>query len=137
MGMRRQLRTVDRDDLQQFVNARSKEIGKRGRPVSPSTIKKELSTFRTLWRWARQLDFVTAEFPNDGVRFPRQPEKLPFSTWEQIERRIRRGIPEGHAEADYWDCLYLSKAELDDLLSDIEALSTYDFLYATRMQCCG
>ena len=129
IGRRRQLRTVERDDLQQFVNVRSKESGKRGHPVSPGTINKELSTFRTLWRWARQSKFVTADFPNEGLRFPRQRQKLPFSTWEQIELRIKRGIPEGHSEADYWDCLYLSKSELDELLSDLETLSTYEFLY--------
>lgn len=34
-----------------------------------------------------------------------------FRHW--IEQLIERGIPTGYTEADYWDCLYLSKEELN------------------------
>lgn len=129
IGSRRQLRTISRDDLQGYINARSSETGKRGRPVSSGTISKELSTFRTLWRWAKQSEYVTGDFPNQGLRFPRQQQKMPFLTWEQIEQRIRRGLPQGQDEADYWDCLYLGTSELDELLGDVKETAAYDFLH--------
>lgn len=129
IGKSRHLRTITRDDLQRFVNLRSSETGKRSRPVSPTTIKKELSTFRTLWRWARQSEFVASDFPNEGLRFPRQQRKMPFLTWTQIETRIKRGLPQEHLEADYWDCLYLNTSELRDLLADIKQFARYEFVY--------
>jgi integrase len=133
LGTRRQLSTVRRDDLQRYINVRSKEIGKRNKRVSAGTIRKEISTFRTLWGWARQSEFVDGSFPNSGLAFPRERQKLPFSTWDQIELRIRRGIPEGHTAADYWDCLYLNTDELDQLLDCIRQNSVYDFLHPMAM----
>ena len=129
LGARGQLRTVKRDDLQHYINERSKESGKRNRSVSPGTIKKELATFRTLWRWAVQSEYVSTVFPNEGLRYPRERQKLPFMTWDQIEQRIERGIPKGETEADYWDCVYLNASELGDLLEFIREASAYRFLY--------
>ena len=128
-GLRRHLQTIERADLQHYVNVRTAETGERQKPVSPGTIKKELSTFRTLWRWAREAQYVKTDFPNRGLRYPRQVQKMPFMTWDQIELRIKRGLPEGHTEADYWDCLYLDRDQLEELLSDIESLCDYRFLY--------
>ena len=54
---------------------------------------------------------------------------MPFATWEQIEQRIGRGIPAGYTEADYWDCLYLDKGQLAELLEFIRQKTAYDFLY--------
>ena len=125
----KQVRTLRRDDLQFYVNTRATERGKRNREVSPGTMKKELATFRTLWGWAQKSEFVTKPFPNDGLVFPRGRQKMPFATWDQIEQRIRRGVPAGSTEADYWDCLYLDRQQLDDLLEHIRKHAAYDFLY--------
>lgn len=125
----KQVRTIRRDDLQFYVNTRSTERGHRNREVSPGTIKKELATFRTLWGWARKSEFVVKPFPNDGLVFPRSRQKTPFSTWDQIEQRFRRGLPVGYTEADYWDCLYLDREQLSELLEYIRTRATYDFLY--------
>ncbi len=109
IGPKRQLQTIKRDDLQHYINVRSQATGKRGRFVSTGTIQKELSTLRTLWRWFKQSGLVTHDFPNQGLRYPRHRQKQPFLTWEQIQNRIARGIPEGQSDADYWDCLYLNR----------------------------
>ena len=129
LGGRKQLRSVTASDLQQYINTRSKETGKRKRPVSSATISKEIATFRTIWKWAKQAEFVGRDFPSQALRFPRQEEKLPFLTWEQIEQRIRRGIPDHLTENDYWDCLYLNTEELNQLLGEVEGLAQYEFLY--------
>ena len=129
IGDRRELRMIQRDDLQQYINERSIEIGKRGRPVSPTTIKKELSSLRTLWRWAYESELVNISIPDKGLRYPRDRQKFPFSTWDQIETRIRRGIPAGQTEPDLWDSLYLNTDELDELLHTVKVRAAYDFLY--------
>ena len=129
LGGRRQLQTIKRDDLQQYINTRSNESGKRGRSVSPTTIKKELSSLRTLWRWAHESKLVSLEIPDQGLRYPRDRQKFPFSTWEQISARIRRGVPSGQTEADLWDSLDLNSVELDDLLGVVRKHADYDFLY--------
>ena len=125
----KQLRFVCRDDLQHYINTRSTEHGKRNRDVSPGTIKKELATLRTLWGWAQKSDCVSKPFPSAGLVFPRSRQKMPFATWDQIEQRIGRGMPAGYTQADYWDCLYLDKEQLDGLLAFIQQHAAYDFLY--------
>lgn len=129
IGPRRWLRTLSRNDLQKYINSRSTKIGKRGKPVSTGTVRKELSTFRTLWRWGKQAELVAHDFPNEGLRFPRARQKQPFSTWDQIEKRIRRGLVDGQVAADHWDCLYLNKAELDALLATVKEFPSYGFLH--------
>lgn len=129
IGVSRTLRSIKRDDLQEYVNERSRDTGKRGKPISAGTIKKELSTLRTIWRWARQSDYVQQDFPNVGLRYPMQRQKFPFQIWEQIEARCKRGLPKGETANDYWDCLYLRTNELDELLTEIKDYSAYGFLY--------
>jgi len=41
--------------IQDYVNKRAKEQGIRGRTLSPATIKKELVTLTTAWRWAQEI----------------------------------------------------------------------------------
>ena len=129
LGNRRQLQTVTREDLQRYVNIRAEEKGKRNRPVSTGTITKELATFRTLWRWAKDSNYVNSEFPRQGLRFSRLQEKMPFLTWAQVTQRLERGIPSGLTAADYWDCLYLGTSELDELLAVVRSCAEYEFLY--------
>lgn len=90
LGRRTRLRSVDTEKLQKYVTKRSAEPGKRGN-VSLGTIKKELSTFSSLWTSATTRDFVSAAFPKAGLKYPKYEEKPPFQTWSQIDRQIRQG----------------------------------------------
>ena len=107
LGATKQFRTVCRDDLQNYINTRAGERGKRNREISPGTIKKELATIRTLWGWAQKSDYVGKPFPNGGLMLPRGRQKMPFATWDQIEQRIGRGIPAGYtvSQESYWQAL--------------------------------
>ena len=129
IGPSKKVPLVERDDLQAYINKRAREDGLRKRPVSAGTIQKELSTFRTLWRWAQQSGRISTPFPSQGLKYPLQRQKFPFSTWEQIENRIQRGLPSGLTEEDLWDCLYLNKSQLDDLLEDLCQSADYGFLH--------
>ena len=50
-------------DLQRHVDARAK-AKYRGKPISPATIKKELSTFRAVWNWAERMGLVVGHVPD-------------------------------------------------------------------------
>jgi hypothetical protein len=66
------------DDLQHYVIKRTKSKGRRGRPISTVTIKKELSTLRTLWNWARQRRYVSGDFPSRSLKFPKTADNRSF-----------------------------------------------------------
>ena len=117
------------DDLQRYVLKRSREPGKRGKSVSVGTIRKELATLTTLWNWAAQHGYVSGPLPKVGLKFPKLDEHAPFQTYAQIERQVKRGRLTTADESDLWDCLYLSTAELSDVLAVVRERSTYGFLY--------
>ena len=41
-------------DLQRYVDARSRKPGRRGKKINPVTIRKELTSFSSLWSWMRR-----------------------------------------------------------------------------------
>ena len=115
------IRGLSLDDLQGYVQQRGKEKGRRKRRLSPTTMRKELSTLSAIWSWARATGRVDGPFPNKGLRFPKTNEKPPFQTREEINRQIAKGgLSELEREA-LWDCLYLTPADLDKVLAVVKA----------------
>lgn len=130
LGPKTRLVSVTASDLQRYIARRSEQDGHRGKKISTGTIRKEMATFRTLWRWAKRFDHVATDFPNHGLHYPLQSESPPFLTWEEIERRIDRGLVSGKiSQLELWDSLYLNTSELTELLSFIQHNSSYEFLY--------
>jgi hypothetical protein len=76
-------------DLQGYVDRRSRQRGRRGKPLSAATIRKEVTTFGAAWAWAVQ----GGSFPKSGVRYPKATERPPFQTWAEIERQLALGCP--------------------------------------------
>lgn len=129
LGSRCIVRSITAEQLQEYVTARSREPGKRGKCVSVGTIKKELATFRSLWHWAAGHDYVTGSFPNTGLKYPKIDEKPPFQTWQQIERQIEKGELTQCQQQELWDCLFLSTNEISELLQFVEESASYPFFY--------
>ena len=119
--------------LQEYVRKRSTEKGIRGRQVSPTTIKKELTTFSSVWSWSRLRNYVDSPFPNKGLRYPKTTEKPPFQTWKTIEHQIARGGLSDEEQRDLWDCLFLSVGEITDLLAHVAASNQLPSLHP---MCC-
>jgi integrase len=116
-------------DLQSYVDKRSLEKGQRGRLISAVTVKKELASLSGVWNWAARMEYVRGAFPSKGLRFHKTTEKPPFQTRTEIERQITKdGLSEAEA-ADLWNCLYLSVADLEDLLQVIKEHALHDFIY--------
>jgi len=128
-GARAPVSVVHFSTLQQYVDKRSADKGRRGRPLSPETIKKEMATLRVAWNWARQAGHVSESLPTRGLRYPKTREKPPFQTWSEIERKISRGGLSEEEQADLWDCLFLTLPEISVLLKDVHRRAKHPFIY--------
>ena len=116
-------------DLQRHVDRRPKASGKRGRKLSPATIRKELVSLRTAWNWGVRMDLLEGRFPHDGLRYPKSDEKAPFRNRAEIERQLAGGGL-GEAEAaELWGSLYLTLPEIDELLAHVRSTAAHGWIY--------
>ncbi|MBB3209054.1 integrase [Rhodopirellula rubra] len=129
LGPRFRIQQLIREDLQRYVNKRAKEPGIRGRTLSPTTIRKELATLRSVWNWALGERLVLTPFPNKGLRYPKGEEKPRFQTWDEITAQISRGGLSDAEVEDLWDCLFLQRSEVDELLEFVRTVATHPFIY--------
>ena len=123
IGVRASVKSVNLTKLQAYVNDRSQEPGIRGRTVSPVTTRKEVTTLYAAWTWAKEAELIPAELslPRKArLRYPKQSEKPPFKTWDEINRLIARGKLTAAQQRDQWDCVFLNDQEIRELLSDVE-----------------
>jgi len=114
--------------LQEYVEHRARRKGIRKRPLSAYTIRKELTTFRAAWNWAKQMLLIATAFPDSPLKFPKMREKQPFQTFAEIERRIAAGVTEAE-QKELWDCLFLSIGEINDLLEHVRTAAQQPFIY--------
>ncbi|MDB4614552.1 site-specific integrase [bacterium] len=128
LGGNKTLRTVSTSDLQEYVTTRSQEPGQYGN-LSAVTIRKEISTFGSLWNWAKSNGFVSSDFPRAGLVFPKSDEKPAFQTWTQIQRQIDRDQLDDESAKRLWECLYLNRTELTELLKYVKGKTRLTFLH--------
>jgi hypothetical protein len=95
------LLSLTSSDLQRHITRRAAMKGAAGRRLSPTTIRKELASFRAAWNWGIHMGLVSGHFPNRRLVFPKVDEKPPFMTWQEIERRIQAGRLNDKQRADY------------------------------------
>ena len=129
MGGKLSLHEMQLGELQDNVDVRSNEKGRRGRAVSPATIKKELTTLRLMWNWARNASHFDRVLPQKGIRYPKSEDKPRFQTWKEIEQKITCGGLSDAAQADLWDCLFLTLPEIDELLKCVQRTAAHSFIY--------
>lgn len=129
LGSRFTVRSLTLAELQRYVQVRSRKTGRRGKPISPTTIKKELATFSSIWSFARENGYVETVFPNKGLKFPKSCEKPRFQTWAEIERQIDRDDLSETEQDELWDCLYLTLDEVEQFLAHVREHARHDFLF--------
>lgn len=108
-------------DLQTYIARRSKDVWNE-KPIQPETIKKEITTFRLIWNWAVDHGYLKSAAPTKGLKYPKQDEKFPFMTWDEIERIVARGVCE-EEEKKLWQCLYLDADRVSQVLKYVEETS--------------
>lgn len=129
LGSRLIIQSLTFANLQEYVDKRCQERGRRGQNVSTVTIKKELASLSGVWSWALRTNVIKHAFPNRGLRFPKLDEKPAFQTWSQIERRLAVGGYTPIEEAELWDSLYLSIDELDSILEFARQVSESELFF--------
>jgi hypothetical protein len=75
-GKLRLVESIDLLVLQGYIDKRSNDEGLAGL-LSPTTIRKEVVTLRTVWNWARHCKLVQSDFPAQGLKYPKGSENLP------------------------------------------------------------
>ena len=113
--------------MQRHVSRRAKKKY-RGSTLSPVTLRKEMASFRACWNWGAQTDRLNGIFPGRGLKYPKTDEKPPFQTLAEIERQIARGGLTEAEQRQLWDCLFLTRSEIELLLEHVRAHSTQPFL---------
>lgn len=115
---------------QSYISARSRREF-RGKTIQRQTIEKELQTLRQAWGWvaSRSTDVPAPTFGLKELSFPKAREKPPFMTWTQIEREVARGgLDEGEI-GELWDCLWLDRDEVRELLDHVRQAASPSFLF--------
>lgn len=115
--------------LQSYVEARCRQKGRSGQHISPVTVRKELTTFSSVWTWALRTGLVHGSFPNRGLRYPKTTEKPPFQTWEEIERQIASGGVSELEQKELWDCLFLTLPQVNELLAFVKEHARFPFIH--------
>ncbi|MGO9600002.1 MAG: hypothetical protein ACLP7Q_18590 [Isosphaeraceae bacterium] len=92
-------------DLQMHVERRARAKGRGGKPLSPTTIKKEIASFSGIWSWAVRMGYLSGAFPNKGLLYPKTTEKPPFQTRAEIEKQISRGGLTEEEKRELWNSL--------------------------------
>ena len=129
LGAGKRIRDINRQTLQQYVKDRAAQAGRKGKTVSTTTIKKELTTLGTVWRFALAAGHVAVPYPNRELRFPKLAVRPRFQTWQEIEHQIKQGDLPKAEQAELWDCLFLMLPEVTELLTFVEKHAFHDFLY--------
>ena len=72
------------------IDKRSKEKGRRGTVVA-ATIRKEITTLFSILQWAVTNGHVDALPSKRGLRYPKGKQQPIFQTWDEIDRKVKRG----------------------------------------------
>src|SRR5262249_12642257 len=129
LGLRFKLQDLTLGHLQDHVNQRARKRTKAGRALSPSTLRKEVSSLRAAWNWGASMGLVSGPFPGRGLRYPKGDEKPAFQTWAEIERQIARGGLSKPQQKELWDCLFLTLPEVTELLDFIKKTAAHPWIY--------
>ena len=129
LGAATHLQRIGVSELQDFVKKRSQEKGLKGKKVQPETIRKELATYRLIWGFAKTRGWVDGELSLRQVKLPKAPSRPPFATWDEIERKIKRGGMSENEVAELWGCLFLREQEVANLLEHVKKHAAHEFVY--------
>ncbi len=121
---------VTQKTIQGYVNARTREKGQRKRLVSRATVQKELGTLSSIWnKWGIPQGLINTPPPVTGLTFPKGVSKPPFQTREQIERRIAQQKLPADEQAELWQSLFLTLAEVEEFLNHVRDAKLPAYVY--------
>ena len=122
------VRSMTAGDMQTYVEKRLQDKW-RGKVIRPDTIKKELTTFRLTWRWAVDQGYLNGLAPLKGIKLPKRGQKPSFMTREEIRRIIEHGGLTAVEEAELWECLFLTRGEVQEVLDYVQEHAQQPFVF--------
>jgi integrase len=131
-GKSKLVESIDLVALQGYIAKRSNDRGLSG-SLSPVTIRKEVVTLRTVWNWAKHSKLVQGEFPAMGLKYPKGTEKPPYMSFKEVLKRAKRIEPDEAAEL--WECAFLVREELDELLAYVKRVAKHSYIYPMFVFC--
>lgn len=112
-------------DMERYAAARLAEE-RKGKPTRGYTVRKELRTFRKACGWAPgRLAAPPPTWDAGDVPLPKDRRRSPFRTYGQIASLVANG---GDADTA-WETLYLTGADLADLLDFVRLSSPPPWVY--------
>lgn len=123
LGDRFRVQGLTLADLQAHVERRRKK------GVAALTLKKEVATLRACWNWAVHGRLIAGPFPGRGLRYPKEEEKEPFRTFAEVQAALAAGRAAGARAERLWECLYLTRPEVDEFLAHVEANATLPWVH--------
>jgi len=124
IGKRTVLHDLQQSDLQNYITTRSKEKTRKGTTIAGITIKKELVTLGSVWKWGVSAGKLHKALPKSDLRYPKAKEPPIFQTRQEIQRQIDSG-----ASDELWDALYLDINEIESLLTHVKGAEALPFVY--------
>jgi integrase len=110
---------VERRDLEAFLQARLKVR-------SQTTVSKERVTVGQFFDWSVAVGHLAGSPAVGLTRVKPAGDLPPFRTYQEIEATVARGGLSPREVLRLWDCLYLSPAEIGELLALVRERSVYD-----------
>ena len=124
LGRFRSIAAIQGLDLQEsYINKRATETWRK-KPIKTDTIKKEMNTLRMVWRRAKKMGLVNSLPPVGDLVYPAGKDKIPFQTWEEIERNIARGRLTNAQIREQWESLFLSREQIIEVLNLVKTKPT-------------
>lgn len=123
LGEKFPLEGLSQADLQRHIERRAK-VG-----ISATTIRKEITTFRTAWHWAIHAGLHAGDYPNKGLVYPKTDELPPYQTREEIQRQAAAAGMTQERIDELWDALYLRPDEIAELLEHVRTNARHLWIY--------
>jgi integrase len=123
---------IDLLALQEYVEKRSHDRGLGG-SLSPVTIRKEITTLRAVFNWAKHAKLVQGEIPSRGLKFPKGKEKPPYTSFKQVLKRSK--VASDDEASELWESVFLTLEELDELLEYVERVANHPHIYPMFVFC--
>ena len=131
LGKRFVLSELSQRILTNYISKRSRDSGKNGRKVCGATIKKEVRTLSTLWKWAIANKHIAKDdFPDTSqLRSPIDSEKPKFQPFSDVVKQVEALGKDSDGAALLWESVFLSRVELTELLGFLKLKAKRAFIY--------
>jgi integrase len=121
IGEHKNLQDVGVFTIEKYIAARQKGKGNYGKTIAAKTINDEVTLFSALWKFASKRGYVAGDNPATDVRRVKGDAPLPFKTYAEIEKIIKRNRKMTDAQKqELWSCVFLDEAEILDFLAHVK-----------------